>query len=347
MKIDWTKVQRVLVVRLRSIGDTVLATPSLIALRKFLPETEIDILLEDWVAPVLEGFDAVDNILTVGKDKRSRIETAWKIRRNAYDVVFNLHGGTTATFFVRASGAKYRVGLASYQYNFLYTHRAPSPVEFWQTEHAHSAEQQLGLLGFVGVPVADKPKSRLVITESARNSLEKKLLPITIHQSSFALIHPVAAFDTKQWATENFARVAEFLNAKNLQIIAVATKKERGVLEKLRAESKAPIEVFDDLTLPEITVLASRAKIFVGNDSGIAHIVAAVETPSVVIFGSSNINHWRPWTKAPNEIVYEKMDCQPCAGHVCKKFDKAECIRRVTVKQVVEAAERILAKSAR
>ncbi len=345
--IDWTKVKRVLVVRLRSIGDTVLATPSLIALRRFLPEAQIDILLEDWVAPVLEGFDAVDTVLTVGKDKKSRFETAWKIRRNKYDVVFNLHGGTTATFFVRASGAKYRVGLANYQYNFLYTHRAPSPLEFWQTTHAHSAEQQLALLGFVGVPVADKPKSRLIVTESARNSLEEKHSSFTIQHSPFALIHPVAAFDTKQWAMENFARIAESFNTKDLQIIAVATKKEREVLEKLRAESKVPIQIFDDLTLPEITALASKAKIFVGNDSGIAHIAAAVDAPSVVIFGSSNRNHWRPWTNAPNEIVYEKMDCQPCAGYVCEKFDKAECIRRVTVKQVIEAAQRVLAESAR
>jgi heptosyltransferase-3 len=343
--IDWTKVQRVLVVRLRSIGDTVLATPSLIALRKFLPTAQIDILLEDWVAPVLEGFDAVDNILIVGKDKKSRFEIAWKIRRNKYDVVFNLHGGTTATFFVRASGAKYRVGLVSYQYNFLYTHRAPSPLEFWQTTHAHSAEQQLALLGFVGVPVKDKPKSRLIVTESARNSLEEKHSPFTIHHSPFALIHPVAAFDTKQWATENFARIAEFLNAKNLLIIAVATKKEREVLEKLRAESKVPIQIFDDLTLPEITALASKAKIFVGNDSGIAHIAAAVETPSVVIFGSSNINHWRPWTNAPHEIVYEKMPCQPCAGYFCKEFSEPECIKRVSVECVAAAIEKVFNQS--
>ena len=106
-----------------------------------------------------------------------------------------------------------------------------------------------------------------------------------------------------------------------------------------------PVQIFDDLTLPEITALASKAKIFVGNDSGIAHIAAAVEVPSVVIFGSSNINHWRPWTNAHHEIVFEKIDCQPCAGYVCERFDKAECIRRVTVKQVIDAVERVLAES--
>ena len=334
MKIDWTKVKRVLVVRLRSIGDTVLATPSLIALRRFLPEAQIDILLEDWVAPVLEGFDVIDNVLTVSRQsKKSRIETALQIRRNKYDVAFNLHGGTTATFFVRASGAKHRVGYSEYQYNFLYNHLLSSASDFWQQKHTHSAEQQLALLGFVGIPVNDKPKSRLVVSPKFNVQCPK---------SKFALIHPTAAFDTKQWATENFARVAEFLNKKGLKIVAVATPKEREVLENLENLSKVPVLIFDNLTLPEITVLASRAEIFVGNDSGIAHIAAAVKTPGVVIFGSSNIHHWRPWTNARYEIAFEKLPCQPCAGYFCKEFDAPKCILSVEVSDVLQKVEKIL-----
>ena len=345
--IDWTKVRRVLVVRLRSIGDTVLATPSLIALRRFLPDAQIDILLEDWVAPVLEDFDAVDNVISFRKnDLKSRLQTARKIRANNYDVAFNLHGGTTATFFVRVSGAKYRVGFRSYQYPFLYTDLAPSPLEFWQTEHAHSAEQQLALLGFVGVPVEDKPKSRLAVTEKASNAVNEKLKSeIGNRKSEIALLHPVAAFDTKQWATENFARVAEYLHERKFRIVAVATAKEREVLDKLTKTSAVPISIFDDLNLPEITALASKANIFVGNDSGVAHVAAAVNSPSVVIFGSSNINHWRPWTDAPNEIVIEKMPCQPCAGYFCKEFDEPECIKKVSVESVIEAIEKVLAAS--
>ncbi len=332
--------------RLRSIGDTVLSTPSLIALRRFLPDAQIDILLEDWVAPVLEGFDAVDNVLTVSrKSKKSRFETARQIRRNQYDVAFNLHGGTTATFFVRVSGAKHRVGFSHYSYKFLYNHLLSSSVDFWQRKTVHSAEQQLALLGFVGVPVEDKPKSRLIVTENARSSIEEKLQSqIANRKSQIALIHPVAAFDTKQWTTENFARIAEFLHEKGLQIVAVATKKEREVLENLKKLSKVPILSFDDLTLPEITALASRAKIFIGNDSGIAHIAAAVQTPSVVVFGSSNINHWRPWTDTPNEIVYEKLPCQPCAGYFCKEFDAPKCILNVRTESVIEAIEKVLPK---
>jgi lipopolysaccharide heptosyltransferase III len=345
MKIDWTKVNRVLVVRLRSIGDTVLATPSLDALRRFLPAARIDILLEDWVAPVLEGFDAVDNVLTFKKDDfRSRLQTARQIRRAKYDVALNLHGGTTATFFVRASGARHRVGYAENQYKFLYNHLLSSSSDFWQKEKTHSAEQQLALLGFVGVPVADKPKTRLVVTEKALSSIEERLTKFKIQNSKFkiALIHPVAAFETKQWATENFAQIADFLHRKNLPVVAVATKKESEILEKLKQLSSSPILTFDDLTLPEITALASKAKIFIGNDSGIAHIAAAVNAPSVVIFGSSNIHHWRPWTNAPNEIVYETLPCQPCAGYFCKEFGEPKCILSVKVESVIQAIEKVL-----
>jgi heptosyltransferase III len=330
--IDWKNVKRVLIVRLRSIGDTVLATPSLIALRRFLPDAQIDILLEDWVAPVLGNFDAVDNVLTVSrKSKKSRFEIARQIRANKYDVAFNLHGGTTATFFVRVSGAKHRVGFADYSYSFLYNHLLSSSADYWQKEFTHSAEQQLALLGFVGVPVEDKPKSRLNVISNFKFQI-----------SNYALIHPVAAFDTKQWATENFARIAEYLSAKGLQIVAVATKKEREVLDNLVKLSNVPITTFDDLTLPEITALASRAKVFVGNDSGIAHIAAAVQTPSVVIFGSSNRNHWRPWTNAPHEIVFENLPCQPCAGYFCKEFDAPKCILSVKTESVISAIEKVL-----
>src|SRR5436305_5436506 len=119
---DWQKVRRVLVVRLRSIGDTVLATPALDSLRRFVPDAQIDILLEDWVAPLLTGFDAVDNVVSIGKESIDRLRTARQIRRNKYDVVFNLHGGTTSTMLTRATGARHRVGYADYQYSFLYNH---------------------------------------------------------------------------------------------------------------------------------------------------------------------------------------------------------------------------------
>ena len=341
-EIDWQNVKRILVIKLRSIGDTVLSTPSLIALRRFVPNAQIDILLEDWVAPLLDGFDAVDNVIIAGPGSAERLKTAWKLCRGRYDVAFNLHGGTTATFFAAASRAKHRIGYADYQYSFLYNHLLSTASDFWGTEFTHSAEQQLALLGLVGVPVEDRPKSKLVVNEVAMEKVGTTFASGWFNAGNFALFHPSSMFFTKQWATENFSRTAEFLAEKGLHTVAIASKNENKVLEELKKLSKVPITTFDDLSLPEITALASKARLFVGNDSGIAHIAAAVNTPSVVIFGSSNRNHWRPWTDAPNEIVFEEFPCQPCPGYECKEFGEPRCILSVKRESVFAAIERVL-----
>jgi ADP-heptose:LPS heptosyltransferase len=342
---DWNEVRRILVVRLRSIGDTVLTTPSLFALRRFVPNAQIDILLEDWVAPVLAGSDLVDRVITVPPDSNSaRARIARELRSSHYDVVYNLHGGTTATFLTRATGARHRVGFENYQYARLHNHIAPSPLNIWQRPTLHSVEQQLALIGWTGVPVTDRPLTRLAVTESAVDSLNQKLTAAGLDplHESFAMIHPTAAFDTKTWAIENFARVTERLFKRGLRSVAVFSAAEKSIGELLKKLTSAPVVVLDNLSLPEVTALASRATLFVGNDSGIAHIAAATGAPCVVIFGSSNRNHWRPWTTKPNEIVFEEMPCQPCPGYFCGEFEKPECILRVPFERVSGAIDRVM-----
>src|SRR5205814_2692792 len=219
---DWSTVRKLLVIRLRSIGDTVLTTPSLVALRRFLPHTRIDILLEDWVAPVLDGSPLVDRVISIPRHSNAaRARIARDLHRTGYDVVYNLHGGTTATFLTRASGARQRVGYAHYQYARLHNHVAPSPQEMWSRPTLHSAEQQLALIGWTGVPVSDRPATQLAVTEKAARSIAAKLAAHQIDREPVALIHPAAAFETKQWPTENFARVIAEVAARGLTLVVI------------------------------------------------------------------------------------------------------------------------------
>jgi len=344
---DWSTVRRVLVIRLRSIGDTVLATPALLTLRRFLPQAKIEILLEDWVAPVLERSPLVDRVITIPKQSNTaRARLARELHRTKYDVVYNLHGGTTATFLTRATGAPYRVGFGHYQYARLHNHVAPSPQEIWHRQDLHSVEQQLALIGWTGVPVTDRPGTQLAVSEPAARSIAEKLAAGNIKEhQALALIHPVAALETKQWSTESFARVAEAVAERGLTPVAIVSPGERPVLEALRKQSNRSVAGFADLSLPEVTALAARARLFIGNDSGIAHIAAATGTPCVVIFGSSNVTHWRPWTAGPGEVVREELACQPCHGYFCAEFEQPQCILRVPVERVVAAIDRILRSS--
>ena len=344
---EWPAVRRVLVVRLRSIGDTVLTTPSLFALRRFLPQAQIDIVLEDWVAPVLEGSDLVDRVIAIPRQgKAARARLARDLRVANYDVVYNLHGGTTSTFLVRATGAKHRVGFGHYQYARLHNHLAPQAAALWQRSSPRSVEQQLALIGWTGVPVTDRPATKLPLTAKALESASVKIRAAGFEElqkgEPFALIHPSAALETKRWAVENFARVAEELSARGLTPVALAGPNDAELLRLLVRESSAPIVLLNNLSLPEVTALSSRARLFVGNDNGIAHIAAAAGTRCVIIFGSSNIMHWRPWSTQPNEVVREELPCQPCHGYFCAEFDKPECILRVPVERVIAAIDRVL-----
>lgn len=345
-KWDWQTVKRVLVVRLRSIGDTVLSTPSLFALKRFLPHASVDILVEDWVAPVLDGFPHVDNVITLERKSTSaRARVARRLRAERYDVVYNLHGGTTATLLARATGAKHRVGYATYQYARLHNHLSPSSSLLWEQQQTHSVEQQLALLGWTGVPVSDRPPTQLAVTEPAAAAIAGRIQTAGLADTPFAVIHPAAAFATKQWAAEKFGRVADELAGQGLGVVVITAPDETPIVAELQRNTAAPVVAFTDLSLPEITALLARARLFVGNDSGIAHIAAAVETPAVVIFGSSNLAHWRPWAKATAAVVYEEMECQPCHGYFCEKFAEPECIKRVPIERVMAATARVLRES--
>jgi ADP-heptose:LPS heptosyltransferase len=317
-----------LLVRLRSIGDAVLTTPSITALRRFLPYAQIDILLEDWVAPVLEGFEGIDNVITFSPGMFARLKTVRRLRADRYDVIYNLHGGTTSTFLTYAAGSGHKVGFGHYRYSFLYDHLAIPALEFWGRPDLQSAEQQLALLGWTGVPVGDRPRTSLRVDPAADGRLMAKLDTGGVSRNKpLALFHPAAAFASKQWSAENFARVAGYLQEKGFEVIAVAGPDEGSVLRRLREAALQPVHTFAGLPLPEIIALASHAALFVGNDSGIAHIAAALKVPSLVVFGSSNITHWRPYTDAPNEVVSSETG-----------------IEDISVETVVKAIDRVLNK---
>jgi ADP-heptose:LPS heptosyltransferase len=94
--------------------------------------------------------------------------------------------------------------------------------------------------------------------------------------------------------------------------------------------------------LAEIVALAADARLCVANDSGVAHIAAALRVPTVVIFGSSNVVHWRPWSAAPSAVVRQEVECGPCPGYTCAASPPLACIKRISVEQVLGAIERVL-----
>src|ERR1044072_2230764 len=159
--LEWSEVDNVLLVRLRSIGDTVLMTPCLEALKTFRPEIKIAVVSEPLAAPLLEDHPLVDKLFIIEANFRSRIGLIKKLRHEKFAIAFNMHGGSTASFITRLSDANSTVGYAGHRYSSLLTARATAPDVILGRHEIHSVEQTLALLHWTGVPLPAFPQLSL------------------------------------------------------------------------------------------------------------------------------------------------------------------------------------------
>jgi len=158
----------------------------------------------------------------------------------------------------------------------------------------------------------------------------------------YAVLHPVANFFTKEWPFERYAELARLLEDEyGLAPVFTCGPGEGRKLDAVaRAAGKALLRR-ETLSLPELVALIAGATLFVGNDSGPAHIAAALGRPAVVLYGSSDSSLWHPW-RAPHAIVQNYYPCNPCRGDRCDAFAQPECILSISLEQVRAAVERLL-----
>ncbi|MBI4750339.1 MAG: glycosyltransferase family 9 protein [Acidobacteria bacterium] len=342
-------IRRVLLVRLRSIGDTVLMTPVLEALKQWSPNISISVVSEPLSAPVLEAHPLVDQLFIVPRTRKKwrdliqRGRLIQDLRQEGFDLAVNLHGGTTGAWICWLSGTPRRVGFALPNTKFLLTTVIPPPQEVWQKKTIHCVEQQLAWIKYLGIPIQHPPTLSL---KCQPESLKTVAAFLTVNgiSSPYAVFHPAAAFATKQWAPVRFAQVIDRVRELGLKPIICVARSETGVARAIQGDliSRDETLVIDHFSLSEMMALIAGASLFVGNDSGPAHIAAALGRPMVVIFGSSNEEVWHPWTTSPHEVVRRRLPCVPCAGYTCQVFPEPECIKGVEVRDVLQAIQRVL-----
>ena len=300
--LDWSVVRRVLLIRLRSIGDTVLMTPCLAALKKLDPSIEVTVLSEPLSAPVLDDHPLVDRLIVVGPSIRERAGLIARLRRAEFDVAFNMHGGTTATLMAATSGARHTVGYRGFCQSWMLNERAPSPDVILGRKTVHSVEQQLALISWTGVPFPERPQLSLGSSPVDLAAMKSRLSAAGV--STFAVIAPAAAFEAKRWPAHRFAAVADYLSRTFAlsSVVIAGPGQEQIAREVCEAAQSKPIAV-TGLTLKQLIALMALSRLYVGNDSGPMHIAAATGRPLVVVFGPSNSTVWRPWTDAPYRVV--------------------------------------------
>lgn len=249
---------RIAVIRLRSLGDCVLTTPALSLLKHHRPDLKISVLVEPRFAEIFSGNPDVD-------------ETRESMTRA--DLVLNLHGGPRSIILTALSRAKLRAGFAHHRCSFVYSHKIPTAQEILGvSRRVHTAEHLASAMFWLGVPQQEIPRARLFVADPPPD------------RRPYAVIHPFAARPDKMWPAARFIEIAQNLN---LEPVFLA-----GPIDDLE-----PFEKFQTSreALKATKSLLSGASLFIGNDSGPAHIAAAFGIPVVVLFGPSDPVTWAPW----------------------------------------------------
>jgi ADP-heptose:LPS heptosyltransferase len=294
---------RVSVIRLRSLGDCVLTTPALALLKAHRPDLRIQIVVEPRFASVFERNSDVDEIsVDLG------LANGALVNRNRANLVLNLHGGTRSMMMTLASGARYRAGFGHHRYSIVYSHKIPRAQEILGIERpVHTAEHLASAMFWMGVPQEEIPRAKL-----AAGSSPKDL-------GTYVVIHPFASLPEKTWQAERFIEVARHLRETNgLEPVFLA-----GPMDDTAPFSE--FRVWRNAPLADVKSLMSGASLFVGNDSGPAHVAAAFGVPVVVLFGPSDPVTWAPWRTEARVMI------------------SREDIGRIQAADVIAAARRLMA----
>ncbi|HTS27157.1 MAG TPA: glycosyltransferase family 9 protein [Bryobacteraceae bacterium] len=287
---------RVAILRLRSLGDCVLTTPAIDILKRFRPDLRLAVVVEDRFRAVFEGNPDLDRIL---RPEPAALRT-WRPR-----LCLNLHGGSRSAWLTALSGARHRAGFAHFRRRFVYNLRIPRAQEILGMERVvHTAEHLASAMFHLGVPLGEIPRAKL-FSEPGGDAPPRPL----------AILHPFAATPQKTWPRERFLAIAEHWKQSGLEPVFIgAAGDDLSPFSSYRTASG---------TLSETKRLLKAASLFVGNDSGPAHMAAAFGLPVVVIFGDSDPAIWGPWRTASAVVT------------------SGGSIARVEVEQVIGALSRL------
>jgi heptosyltransferase-3 len=337
---------RVLIIRLRSMGDTILLTPALKILHDWRPDLKVSVLLDHPWTELLAGNPSVNGVIASG----NKLATILRIRRGRFAAVINLHGGPTSAQITQFSGAERRVGMAQFRARAAYNVIVPRTQDiFPRTTEAgqsgiHTAEHAASVVSWLGVPLRAIPRAQLFTAGEAREKVVQRLAALGVNaKSAYAVIHAAALYPTKRWSAEGFARIAnELESAYALRPIFLGVPDDDRFLREVEREMRRPMLRALGWPIREMLPLIAGSKLFLGNDSGPAHAAAALGVPVAVIFGSSSSALWGPWRAPSFAIIQNHFACNPCAGDRCYAFPEPSCILSVDVEQVSVAVAKLL-----
>jgi heptosyltransferase-3 len=349
------EIAHVLVVMLRHHGDVLLASPVLAALKAQAPRAEIDALVYDDTAPMLEDNPALTGLHKVGRGWRNmaapaRLLFEWRLflslRARRYDLIVHLTEQPRGAWLARALGARYRVAPVVPDRGAFWAGSFTHLYPLARNGRRHKVEANLDALRRIGLqPGMEERRLRFVPGAAAEASVAALLAAEGLSDRSYIHIHPASRWSFKCWTAERNAELIDRLaTAHRVVLTAAPEAAEMSFIADILSKAKSkPLNLAGKLSIKELGALTARARLFIGVDSMPMHLAAAMGTPAVALFGPSGEQEWRPWRVA-HRIVASGHPCRPCGNDGCGGSKISECLTTLPVDEVHAAAQELLSR---
>ena len=330
----------ILVIKLRYIGDVLLATPTLRAIKAARPDVRITMMVNRGTEDVLSGNPDVDEVMVLDKGSlgaQSRLIAG--LRGRQFDTVIDLTDGDRSAFLTWISGAPVRIGFNDeHRWRGRYYTEVVPPVPAVR----HRIDRDLEALKPIHIQ-ADSKDPQLSLTQEEKNRADQLLDQLGIQPSqSFVILQPGARYWFKAWPPERFAELADRLTSRHgCQVLIGGSNQDIDIAQQIQQMATSnPVIMAGRTTIKQFAAVAKKSALFVGSDSGAMHVASAVGTPVVALFGPSNPREWGP-RGGPVEILHKEIDCRSCFHPTCIRGEE-NCMRLIAVHEVVVAAQRLL-----
>ena len=338
-------IKRLLIRSTNWIGDAVMTTPAVRAIRKNFPNVKISILAKPWVTPVFESSPYIDNILIYGdagkhKGLAGKLRLASELKEYRFDAAILLQNAFEAALITFFAGIPCRIGYNTDVRGFLLTHSVPCTP---QIKKMHQTGYYLGILQGIGLKT-DGLGLDLVVDKKYQKRATEILEEHGISMSDRLVgINPSATFGpAKQWFPERYAGLSDKIHevfGANIVLFGGPGDIELGA--KISQMMQHPlVDLCGKTKLEEAIALINMCNLFITNDSGLMHVAAALDIPLIAIFGSTN-----PVTTGPkglnSRIVRIPVECSPCLKPKCPK-GHLKCMDQIDVNMVFEVVKELL-----
>lgn len=335
---------KILITYLMHLGDLLLTTPFLQVLRRTYPNAQIDYLVDEKLADVVRNNPNIDTVLTIDKKGKDNsigaiYRYAKSLSKNNYDLLINLHPNERTTFLCAATKAKRKVGVSHKLFGLFFD----KTVKL--NKHIHAADMYLDVLKKLGM-TADLSNDGLQMPvgkealDFAHDFYKEHGIGFTDKLIGFNIGSAVL---TKRWAGERFAQVADYFAGKGYKIVFFGGSMDiELVQDAVKYMQTNPIIATGKFTLQQLAAAMQSCALIITNDSGPMHVAISQGVPIVAMYGPSIPDLYGPYTDKAI-IVRSNPVCHGCEQTGMKhKCDDMQCMRNLSVEQVIEAGEKML-----